>query len=368
MTSELEIKTEQTTDEFFALLEQEELRRTNPKKFRQLPQFKSMNDLIDLYEIRNPQDGEVVTGTYQGKFDGQHVFNVSGYKDDVRVDSRPGEDKYLKNTQIGDVIDILVTEVDNDDYHINGSISAIYESRAHTKLKALEEGLSVEALIKSMNPAGYEVEILHEGVTLSAFMPNTLAGINKLHNPESIVGRNFLVMIESYSNQEGTYIVSRRKYLKTLIPEAREQLESNVIYEGHVTGTTPFGIFVEFNDCLTGMIHKVNVDPDWQDRIEEIKPGFTIQFYVKEIAREKIILTQILRESLWDNIKIGQTIRGKVRDNKQFGCLVLLDDETMGLIHTSELEKIGKKFQPEQEIDVKVLAIDRSSRKIFLTA
>ena len=92
-----------------------------------------------------------------------------------------------------------------------------------------------------------------------------------------------------------------------------------------------------------------------------------INFYVKEIIKDKIILTQILRESLWDNIKIGQLIDGRVKDNKAFGTLVSLDDETMGLIHSSELEKIGRKFQADQDLKVKVLAIDRSNRKIFLT-
>jgi hypothetical protein len=45
-------------------------------------------------------------------------------------------------------------------------------------------------------------------------MPNTLAGINKLYDPTSI-GETFQVMIESFSEYEGTYIVSRRKYLQS---------------------------------------------------------------------------------------------------------------------------------------------------------
>jgi hypothetical protein len=49
-------------------------------------------------------------------------------------------------------------------------------------------------------------------------------------------------------------------------------LEFNTPYGGRVTGTTPF-VFVEFNDCLTGMIHKANVVEEWQNRISEIKPG-----------------------------------------------------------------------------------------------
>jgi ribosomal protein S1 len=31
------------------------------------------------------------------------------------------------------------------------------------------------------------------------------------------------------------------------------------------------------------------------------------------------------------------------------------------------MDKIGKKFTPGQQINVKVLSVDRSSRKIFLT-
>jgi small subunit ribosomal protein S1 len=198
-------------------------------------------------------------------------------------------------------------------------------------------------------------------------MPNTLAGINKLYDPTSIIGDTFQVMVESFSEHEGTYIVSRRKYLQSLIPDEISNLEFNTLYGGRVTGTTPFGIFVEFNECLTGMIHKANVTEDWQNRISEIKPGQEIEFYIKEIIKDKIILTQVLRETLWDNIKNGQLIEGRVKDVKQFGTLVILDDETVGLIHTSEMEKLGKKFTSGQDIRVKVLSVDRSSRKIFLT-
>jgi small subunit ribosomal protein S1 len=238
-------------------------------------------------------------------------------------------------------------------------------------LKSLEEGESVTAYIKSLNPAGYDVDVYQGGVTLPGFMPNTLAGINKLFDPTSIVGETFEVAIESYAEQEGTYIVSRRKYLQSLIPEAIKELNYESVYNGHVTGTAPFGVFVEFNECLTGMIHKANVHPEWQDKLGDIKPGFEIEFYIKEVVREskhpKIILTQILRETLWDTIKNGQTLNGVVKDTKQFGTLINLDDETVGLIHTSEMEKLGKKFTSGQELKVKVLSVDRSSRKIFLT-
>ena len=334
----------------------------------------SETKLAKLYEqtkLEIPQKGDIVSAEYQGILSNQHIFSVTGYKDDIRVEDKGSESKYLKNVEKGDFVDVLIANVDNNHFYIRGSIAELYESRAHQNLKSLSEGTSVTAQIRSLNPAGYDVEILHGGVTLPAFMPNTLAGINKLYDPNSIVGETFEVMIESYAEQEGTYIVSRRKYLQTLIPESVKNLEFNVTYDGHVTGTTPFGVFVEFNECLTGMIHKANINPDWQDRINEIKPGFEITFYIKEIIRDKhypkLILTQILRETLWDTIKNGQIIEGKVKDVKPFGTLVNLDEETVGLIHTSEMEKLKKRFSANDDIKVKVLSVDRTSRKIFLT-
>jgi len=98
-------------------------------------------------------------------------------------------------------------------------------------------------------------------------------------------------------------------------------------------------------------------------------PGYEIQFYVKEIIKgDKIILTQILRENLWDTIKIGQLLTGKVKENKQFGTLLFLDDETIGLIHNSEIEKVGgRNYHDGQSVKVKVIAIERSTRKIYLS-
>jgi len=326
-----------------------------------------LDSLYDSIKIEIPISGTVVRATYIGMMSNQYVFSVVGYKDDVHIENKPGEAKYLNSIEIGYQVDLLITEVVQSTYFIKGSIASLYESRAHENMKSLEEGESVTAYVRALNPAGYDVELTNGGVILPAFMPNTLAGINKLYDPSSIVGETFQVMVESFSEQEGTYIVSRRKYLLTLQSEEISNLEFNTLYQGRVTGTMPFGVFVEFNECLTGMIHKANVTDEWQNRISDIKPGQEIEFYIKEIIKDKIILTQVLRETLWDTIKNGQVIEGRVKDVKQFGTLVILDDETVGLIHTSEMEKLGKKFTSGQDIRVKVLSVDRSSRKIFLT-
>lgn len=328
-----------------------------------------INRLKSLYEetlVNAPMEGELVKAIYVGISQGFFNFDA-GFKDWIRVEDKPSEAAYLKNTEIGSQVEVLITNVDEDNYFIKGSFVELYENIARKNLASLDDGTIVMGFIREITPAGYAVEIEFEGVVLPGFMPNTLAGINKLYKPESIVGKNLEVAIESYSREEGTYIVSRRRYLQTLIPIAIKELQYGHIYVGNVTGTTDFGVFVEFNDCLTGMIHKTNIHPDWSNKLNQIQPGVPIEFYIKEIIKDKIILTQILRETLWDKIKIGNIISGKVKDLKPFGALIQLDDETNGLIHTSELEKFNQKIEAGQEVKVKVIAIDRSARKIFLT-
>ena len=330
---------------------------------------KSKEELISLYDeydVRMPVVGQLSTVVYVGISQGYFNFD-GGFKDFVRIENKPTEASYLKNTNIGDVLDVLITEIDEDNYFIKASFVELYEGIARQNLISLEEGSAVVCYVREMTPAGYSVDIQFEGVVLPGFMPNTLAGINKLYKPESIVGETFDVMIESYSREEGTYIVSRRKYLQTLVPEEIKKLEYGHVYNGHVTGTTEFGVFVEFNGCLTGMVHKTNLNLPAGYTISQINPGLTIEFYIKEIIKDKIILTQILRETLWDTIKVGQVIGGKVKDLKPFGALVILDDETNGLIHTSELDKSNQKLTSGQEVKVKVIAVDRANRKIFLS-
>lgn len=327
---------------------------------------KEFAQLLDSYEMKRPVAGEVSNLTYLGVTEEFFIFD-GGFKDYVRIENRPNEAKYFKNTNVGDQVDVLIVSVDEMNYFIKGSLVELYENKARKSLIDLDDTVPVDAFVRELTPAGYNVDILFEGVTLAGFMPNTLAGINKLSTPESIVGKTFLVMIESFSKDEGTYIVSRRKYLQTLIPDAIKDLEYNVVYTGIVTGTTQFGIFVEFKDCLTGMIHKTNINPELLEQYDQVVPGLEIEFFIKEIIREKIILTQVVRDSLWDTIRVGQIIPGKVRDMKSFGALVILDEETNGLIHTSELEKTSRKLNSGDEVRVRIIAIDRMSRKIFLT-
>lgn len=348
--------------------------RTKKNRDKLTGESLTLYDMVDQMNTVPAIPGQVYKATYVGTSGTDYLFIVPGMKDHIRVEMKPSEIRYLVSIESGDELDVLILSTEKKVYDIKGTISGLYESKVHQELLELVDDAVVLAQVMSLMPGGYGMEIVQGNVKLPAFMPNTLAGINRLNNPESIVGQTMEVMIETFSESEGTYIVNRKKYIKTLIEGEIELLMTNTPYIGKVTGTTEFGVFVEFATsddrvpCLTGMIHKVNVVEEYRDRITDIQDGALIEFYVKEVIKNnKIILTQIIRESLWDTIYPKMVINGKVRDVKPFGVLVNLDDETVGLIHTSEVEKSNMKFVKGQDITVRVLAADRVNRKIFLT-
>jgi len=211
-----------------------------------------------------------------------------------------------------------------------------------------------------------------DSINIDAFMPNTLADVNKLYNPEVLLGQTINVMLETLQQDKGIYVVSRKRYLKTLIPEKVKSLSTHPkdkVYTGFVTGTRDFGVFVQFEECLTGMIHKANINEVFRDKLADIAPGTEIDFYVKDVIKggNQIILTQTLEESLWDTVRVGDKLNGKVITVKPFGALIALDYETNGLIQTTYINKNNKTLKSGEKVDVIVISIIRDDRKIYLT-
>jgi len=328
-------------------------------------------------KFKEIEEGEVVNGKII-KIDDRELIIDINFKDNVYVETRSIDQSVLENLNVGDNLEVLIVKVSDDPYFIRGSITELLRMNISNVVKEhYNENNFLMANVLESQPAGYILDLEVDGQIADAFMPNTLAGVNKLHDPSLLVGKKIEVMIETLEQDKGIYVVSRKKYLETLIPERVKQLrkewnkDKTKIYEGHITGTTPFGAFVEFCDYLTGMIHRYNVNKEWQsdEKWTSLKPGMYVNFYIKDIIikKNKVILTQILRESLWDNIKIDDVINGKVIMIKPFGALIQLDDETNGLIQNTYLQKNKIDLKVGQDVEVKVTSIMKDERKINLS-
>lgn len=84
------------------------------------------------------------------------------------------------------------------------------------------------------------------------------------------------------------------------MPAKLELLEVGQVYEGIVTGTKKFGIFVEFEKIFTGMIHhtKIGLNKELSNQFNQglIKEGDKIMVEIDSIKGKKIVLVPLADE------------------------------------------------------------------------
>lgn len=296
------------------------------------------------------------------------------YRELVYVKLSKEPSTLVADYRVGDEVAVLIT---GSDQHLLGSIAAGMKQKIFRDLqKGIEDGDTawVGKVTNMIENGGYVVEI--QGV--NCFMPGSLAGINKLHDFSSIIGQDLYVVPVSFSPERGTIVVSHRKYLQVMIPTMIQNLKANIDQKqiGHVTGTAKYGVFCEFNECLTGMIHINDLDEETSDKFKSrsIKPGDSIEFYVKDIiSNSKITLSQRVDTiyNPWKDVdtryKVPCNVEATVKTKKDYGLFITVEEGLVGLLHVSELdESVMQIYNPGDKITVQINRIDQESQKIFL--
>lgn len=195
----------------------------------------------------------------------------------------------------------LVAKVETNAAKASLSDGIVENLMLQMKAQINDPTIAYMATIDSTNNGGYLVTIAD---TVKAFMPGSMAALNKITDFESLVGKTMEVMVENYDPKYG-FVVSRKKYLKHIIPSivqnfaAEVKKNPNAIYSGKVTGTTNFGIFVELTEYLTGMIHKSTASEELLYKLHngEIQPNDNIEVYVHKIENGRIIFSDIEPEA-----------------------------------------------------------------------
>ena len=199
------------------------------------------------------------------------------------------------------------------------------------------------AKVYEANKGGFFVEV--HGV--EAFMPGSLAAPNKINNFQSYVGKEVIVMIEDYLKDMNSFIVSHKKYIEHVLPKKINELDLNEEYSGTVTGTSKYGIFIEFNELFTGLLHhsKMKEDTLSKFRGRKYKPGDEIKFYINEISKDnRIILTEESKEEKRQKIAKfidengDNIILGNVAAIMNFGIIVNAG-ELSGLVPSKDLKR-----------------------------
>ena len=269
---------------------------------------------------------------------------------------------------------IYVT-VFKENYEICGSLYQVYVDDMKEELlrEVKNPQKTYNAHVLSKNNGGFIVDI--NGVL--AFLPGSLAAANKIINFKEYLDKDIPVMIEDYLSDGDTFIVSNKKYIWNILPQKIKKLNFNDEYTGIITGTKKFGIFIEFEEIFTGLLHTSEMDDITLNKFynKEYKAGDEITFKIKEIIKNnRIILTkrELINEKpifqeFKDNCE-GTIQKGKIVSIKDLGCFVEFrynNNSFIGLYHNKEYKE---DFVPEKGniLELYISKVLVEDRKIFL--
>jgi small subunit ribosomal protein S1 len=301
-----------------------------------------------------------------GGVDGLVHYNEISYKGPVNPS------KLYKE---GDKVVVKAISYDKDKRHLSLSIKAVQPDPWAEVESELEEGDTITVTVSNIEAYGVFVDL---GNDIEGFLHISEITWNKnVKNPNDYLSVGDEIDVEVIEINPKTHKL--RVSLKRLLPKPFDEFLKNYnegdVVTGTVTSLTDFGAFVRI-DGVEGPLH--NQDISWEKNTkckDVLKSGDEIEVKIAKINREdqKISLNRkTLLESPIDKFatthKVNSIVKGTIRDIKDFGVFVSLEDGVDALIRDEDLAPLVKdELEAGQEIEAAIANIDTRRDRIRLS-
>ena len=287
-------------------------------------------------------ENEVVEGTVTAISKREVIVNI-GYKSEGVIQAP--EFRYNPDLKVGDKVEVYVESAEDRKGQL---ILSHKKARALKSWDRVNEACNndeiVKGFIKTRTKGGMIVDVFG----IEAFLPGSQIDIKPIRDYDAYVNQTMDFKIVKI-NQEFRNVVVSHKALLEAEQEARRaelisKLEKGQILEGTVKNITNYGVFVDLGG-VDGLIHITDLSWGRIDNPEEVVSlDEKIKVVVKEFdpGQKRIALGyKQLTPHPWDNldqnIKVGDTVKGKVVLIADYGAFVEIEPGVEGLIHVSEM-------------------------------
>lgn len=209
-----------------------------------------------------------------------------------------------------------------------------------------------------------------------------ISELSSLHieKASDVVSEGDKLELEVIKVEEDALVLSKRKVdAEKAWDQLEEKFKSGEVFEAEVKDVVKGGLVVDLG--VRGFVPASLVEAHYVEDFSDYK-GKTISFKIVELEKDKsrLILSHRAvveeeknkqKQNLLDSIEAGQTLTGTVQRITDFGAFVDLGGID-GLVHISQLshEHISNPtdvVQEGQEVNVKVLSVDRNNDRISLS-
>ena len=296
-------------------------------------------------------------------------------------------DGILPKSEVGDYEDIKVgDELDLEVIKIDKNTGEIVLSKKRIDdFKAWEE-ISIGDIIK--------VKVIEKNDKgLVARFKNSLRGFLPLSHIETrfigdealdkYIGQEFDVEIIDLIPKKKRLILSRKNLLQKEVEDNRQEILSNLeignIYKGKIKDIKDYGVFVDIGG-ITGLVHVSELSWNRKENIEKtfsIDQDVDVQVISYDKDKNRLSLSiKSLIPNPWqvfvDNTSVGDIVSGEIKNIKEYGLFVSLDENVDGFVHISNISKDYIKYPSDvvklgDRVEARVLNIEPETKKIELT-
>jgi len=345
----------------------EEVEEDKLKKFEQLVEDNFVETL----------DNDVVEG---------EVINIT--EDDAIIDINAksegvislNEFRYNPDLKVGDKVDVLIDVREDAEGQLILSHRKARVIRAWERVnKAHEDGTIVNGLVKCRTKGGMIVDVFG----IEAFLPGSQIDVKPIRDYDAYVGKTMEFKVVKINHEFKNIVVSHKALIEADIEEQKKeiigQLEKGQVLQGVVKNITSYGVFVDLGG-VDGLIHitdlswsRINHPNEVLDIDQEL--NVVILDFDEDKTRIQLGLKQLSKhpwEALDENLKPGDTVKGKVTVLADYGAFVEVEEGVEGLIHVSEMSwsthlRSAQDFvKVGDEVEAKILSLDREERKMSL--
>lgn len=325
-------------------------------------------------------EGSVVVGKIVRLTDDYAIVDV-GLKSEGRVPLKEFAPTGVKaEVKPGDMVELYVERYEDRDGSILLSREKARREEAWSALeKAFENNQRINGTIFGRVKGGFTVDL---GGAM-AFLPGSQVDIRPIRDINPMIGVAQPFQILKMDRARGNIVVSRRAVLEETRAEQRSELiqglKEGMILDGVVKNITDYGAFVDLGG-VDGLLHVTDIA--WKrvnHPAEALQIGQPVRVQVirfnPETHRISLGMKQ-LEADPWENVTtkypVGSRFTGRVTNITDYGAFVELEPGVEGLVHISEMSWTKKNVHPgkivstSQEVDIVVLDVDSSKRRISL--
>ncbi|MFO7891933.1 MAG: 30S ribosomal protein S1, partial [bacterium] len=202
-------------------------------------------------------------------------------------------------------------------------------------------------------------------------------------HPAKIVNLGEVVKVKILSIEKEKKRISLG--LKQLTPDPWEDIEKKYPigskHKGHIMNMTNFGVFVELEEGIDGLIHIS--DLSWTKKVrhpsEVLKKGEDVEVVILEINKSERRISlgyKQLSEDPWkkfeNTYKINSKVTGKILRFIEKGLIVELPYKLEGFVPISQMQetsigKVKKSHKAGDKIDLLVIEFEKNNKRVILS-